>query len=171
MLKDLRKQLDEKKISAKELTDSYYDQIGKLNDTVKSYLTLCPELAEQQAEIERLEAERIAAEEEARRQAEAEAAAAGVSFHASGVSAHVHGNLDTALHRRTCRLLQLLWLRNLSCLERNDHLRNHDDVPVAVRNPYRKPEPAGFHDTVGNLTYDLGGEADGHSRYAVGGLL
>lgn len=50
MLKDLRKQLDEKKISAKELTDSYYDRIGKLNDTVKSYLTLCPELAEQQAE-------------------------------------------------------------------------------------------------------------------------
>ena len=33
-------------------------------------------LVEQQAEIERLEAERIAAEEEARRQAEAEAAAA-----------------------------------------------------------------------------------------------
>ncbi len=41
-------------------------------------------LVEQQAEIERLEAERIAAEEEARRQAEAEAAAAAAAAEASG---------------------------------------------------------------------------------------
>lgn len=51
----------------------YENEIAYANQMATEYANL---LVEQQAEIERLEAERIAAEEEARRQAEAEAAAA-----------------------------------------------------------------------------------------------
>ena len=50
MIRELRKQLDEKKLSARELADSYYDRIFQIDPEIKSYLTLCPELAKQQAE-------------------------------------------------------------------------------------------------------------------------
>jgi cell wall-associated NlpC family hydrolase len=65
---NLQYQLDVKRASS----DDCEYEIACAQEQATAYANL---LAEQQAELERLEAERIAAEEEARRQAEAEAAA------------------------------------------------------------------------------------------------
>ena len=66
---DLQCQIDQKKSESAD----YENEIAYAQQQATEYANL---LAEQTAEIQRLEAERIAAEEEARRQAEAEAAAA-----------------------------------------------------------------------------------------------
>lgn len=67
-------------IEQKQITSANYEsEIAYAQQLATEYANL---IAEQQAEIERLEAERIAAEEEARRQAEAEAAAAAAAAEA-----------------------------------------------------------------------------------------
>ena len=66
---DLQNQIDTKKAN----TADFDNEIAYAQEKANEYANL---IQEQQAEIEQLEAERIAAEEEARRQAEAEAAAA-----------------------------------------------------------------------------------------------
>ena len=65
---NLQAQLDEKRATSAD----YDNEIAYAQQQATDYANL---LAEQTAELQRLEAERIAAEEEARRQAEAEAAA------------------------------------------------------------------------------------------------
>ena len=65
---NLQCQIDEKKAASAD----YENEIAYAQQQATDYANL---LAEQTAELQRLEAERIAAEEEARRQAEAEAAA------------------------------------------------------------------------------------------------
>lgn len=65
----LQGQIEEKKA----VSDNYSNEIAYAQQQAEEYVAL---IQQQQAEIEQLEAERIAAEEEARRQAEAEAAAA-----------------------------------------------------------------------------------------------
>ena len=64
---DLQCQIDQKKSESAD----YENEIAYAQQQATEYANL---LAEQTAEIQRLEAERIAAEEEARRQAEEEAA-------------------------------------------------------------------------------------------------
>ncbi len=49
-LKELRKQLDSKQIGAVELTKAYLDKISAVNDTLKAFITVTPELAVKQAE-------------------------------------------------------------------------------------------------------------------------
>ena len=66
---DLQNQIDTKKANSADCDN----EIAYAQEMANEYANL---IQEQQAEIEQLEAERIAAEEEARRQAEAEAAAA-----------------------------------------------------------------------------------------------
>ena len=66
---NLQTAIDEKKATSAD----YDNEIAYAQEMANEYAAL---IQEQQAEIEQLEAERIAAEEEARRQAEAEAAAA-----------------------------------------------------------------------------------------------
>ena len=66
-LDDLQRQIDQKKSESAD----YENEIAYAQQQATEYANL---LAEQTAEIQRLEAERIAAEEEARRQAEEEAA-------------------------------------------------------------------------------------------------
>ena len=66
---DLQNQIDTKKANSEDCDN----EIAYAQEMANEYANL---IQEQQAEIEQLEAERIAAEEEARRQAEAEAAAA-----------------------------------------------------------------------------------------------
>ena len=48
-LAKLRKELDEKRISAPELCRSYFDRIEKYDGKINSFITLCPELAGEQA--------------------------------------------------------------------------------------------------------------------------
>ena len=60
-------------IQRKQISADCDNEIAYAQEMANEYANL---IQEQQAEIEQLEAERIAAEEEARRQAEAEAAAA-----------------------------------------------------------------------------------------------
>ena len=72
----LQNQIDEKKATSAD----YANEIEYAQYQATQYANL---LAEQTAEIQRLEAERIAAEEEARRQAEAEAAAAAAAEEAA----------------------------------------------------------------------------------------
>ena len=73
---DLQCQIDQKKSESAD----YENEIAYAQQQATEYANL---LAEQTAEIQRLEAERIAAEEEARRQAEAEAAAAAAAQEAA----------------------------------------------------------------------------------------
>ena len=49
-LRDMRKALDSKEISAKELAESYLDRIKKYDGEIKSYITVTEELAYEQAE-------------------------------------------------------------------------------------------------------------------------
>ena len=49
-LRDMRKALDSKDISAKELAESYLDRIKKYDGEIKSYITVTEELAYEQAE-------------------------------------------------------------------------------------------------------------------------
>ncbi len=49
-LRDMRKALDSKEISAKELAKSYLDRIKKYDGEIKSYITVTEELAYEQAE-------------------------------------------------------------------------------------------------------------------------
>lgn len=49
-IRDMRKALDEKKISAKELTEEYLGNIKKYDSKIKSYITVCEEGALKQAE-------------------------------------------------------------------------------------------------------------------------
>lgn len=72
---NLQYQIEQKQITSA----NYSSEIAYAEQLATEYANL---IAEQQAEIERLEAERIAAEEEARRQAEAEAAAAAAAAEA-----------------------------------------------------------------------------------------
>ena len=72
---NLQYQMEQKQITSA----NYSSEIAYAEQLATEYANL---IAEQQAEIERLEAERIAAEEEARRQAEAEAAAAAAAAEA-----------------------------------------------------------------------------------------
>lgn len=48
-IRDMRKALDEKKISVKELTDAYFENIKKYDDKLECYITLTQEKAEKQA--------------------------------------------------------------------------------------------------------------------------
>ena len=73
---NLQSAIDEKKATSAD----YDNEIAYAQQMANEYAAL---IQEQQAEIEQLEAERIAAEEEARRQAEAEAAAAAVAEEAA----------------------------------------------------------------------------------------
>ena len=74
---NLQTQIDTKKASSADCDN----EIAYAQEMANEYANL---IQEQQAEIEQLEAERIAAEEEARRQAEAEAAAAAAAEEAAG---------------------------------------------------------------------------------------
>lgn len=49
-IRDMRKALDEKKVSAKELCESYIENIKKYDDTLQCYITVCEEGALNQAE-------------------------------------------------------------------------------------------------------------------------
>ena len=73
---DLQNQIDTKKANSADCDN----EIAYAQEMANEYANL---IQEQQAEIEQLEAERIAAEEEARRQAEAEAAAAAAAQEAA----------------------------------------------------------------------------------------
>ena len=73
---NLQSAIDEKKATSAD----YDNEIAYAQQMANEYAAL---IQEQQAEIEQLEAERIAAEEEARRQAEAEAAAAAAAEEAA----------------------------------------------------------------------------------------
>ena len=81
----LQNQIDEKKATSAD----YANEIEYAQYQATQYANL---LAEQTAEIQRLEAERIAAEEEARRQAEAEAAAQAQAEAESGDSGESEDN-------------------------------------------------------------------------------
>ena len=74
---DLQNQIDTKKANSADCDN----EIAYAQEMANEYANL---IQEQQAEIEQLEAERIAAEEEARRQAEAEAAAAAAAEEEAG---------------------------------------------------------------------------------------
>ena len=49
-IRDMRKALDSKEISAKELATEYVERINKLNDKIQSYITVTDELALKQAD-------------------------------------------------------------------------------------------------------------------------
>ena len=49
-IRDMRKALDSKEISAKELAKEYVERINGLNDKIQSYITVTDELAMEQAE-------------------------------------------------------------------------------------------------------------------------
>ncbi|WP_443964441.1 amidase family protein, partial [Ruminococcus sp.] len=49
-IRDMRKALDSKEISAKELAQTYFERIKKYDDKVKSFITVTEEKALEQAE-------------------------------------------------------------------------------------------------------------------------
>ena len=49
-IRDMRKALDSKEISAKELAQTYFERIKKYDDKVKSFITFTEEKALEQAE-------------------------------------------------------------------------------------------------------------------------
>ena len=48
-IEKLRSMLDQKEISAVELTQGYLDRIAQYDNTIQSYITVTPELALEQA--------------------------------------------------------------------------------------------------------------------------
>ncbi|MBQ9375272.1 MAG: Asp-tRNA(Asn)/Glu-tRNA(Gln) amidotransferase subunit GatA, partial [Ruminococcus sp.] len=50
-IRDMRKALDEKQISAKELASTYISRINSLNDKLECYITVTDEIANKQADV------------------------------------------------------------------------------------------------------------------------
>lgn len=86
-LEGMKQEYEAESVNLQNALDEKYAQSANCDDEIAYAQYMATEysnlIIEQQAEIERLEAERIAAEEEARRQAEAEAAAAAAAAEAA----------------------------------------------------------------------------------------
>ncbi len=79
-------------------------------------------------------------------------------------------DLCSDVHYRFYRIVQLLWLGNLPCVEQCDQLRNHDHVSVSVRHADKCGQILWSACSFCDLTDDLCRPTDGYRGNAPGGL-
>ena len=118
---DLQCQIDQKKSESAD----YENEIAYAQQQATEYANL---LAEQTAEIQRLEAERIAAEEEARRQAEEEAARQAAEEEAAAKAAEQERIIPSTMHKPYIGIIfpKRLTEGNISNSKRSDNITVSD---------------------------------------------
>ena len=90
--------------------------------------------------------------------------------HASGIPANVDPDLCPDVDRWFYRILQLLRVGNLPCMEQCHQLRNHDHVPVSFRNTDQFCKLSRQSDSFCNFSHDFCRTSNGYRRNAAGRL-